>query len=48
MPRPERGIVEGGLSHVNNRIGRSERALDLEQGPMPSSTCYGARFSAMG
>ena len=28
MPRPERRIAEGGLSHVNNRLGRSERALD--------------------
>jgi hypothetical protein len=31
MPRPERRIVEGGLSHVTNRLGRSQRALDRKR-----------------
>ena len=30
MPRPNRILIEGGIYHVYNRIGRGERVFDEE------------------
>ncbi len=38
MPKPYRILIEGGMYHVYNRIGRGERVFDEENGSVWTST----------